>query len=48
MFTASELLEKINSHITVYAYSKGIVCSGGICSVYGWKANSPGINVDGL
>ena len=50
MFTASELLEKINSHITDLQFTrtpKGLYAPVEYV-VYGWKANSPGINVDGL
>ncbi len=44
MFTASELLERINSHIAeiaVYPYSSRFICSRYLCVVHGRKRIRP-------
>ena len=51
MFTASELLERINSHIAELQFTRtpqGFICSRYLCVVHGWKKNPSGIDVDGL
>ena len=50
MFTASELLDKINSHIADLQFErtpKGLY-DRLLCFVHGWKKNPPRADVDGL
>ena len=51
MFTASELLDKINSHIADLQFErtpKRLYGPGCLCFVHGWKKNPPRADVDGL